>query len=237
MDHSELKVAVVTGASQGIGAALVKAYRERNYHVVAAARSIQPSDDPAILTVAGDIAERRTAQRIVLEGMARFGRIDSLVNNAGIFIGKPFRQYTEADYAAIVGVNLTGFFHLTQLAIAEMEKQSSGHIVQITTSMVDHAISGVPALLASLTKGGLNAATKSLAIEYAKRGIRVNAVAPGTIKSPMHRPDTYAPLDALHPVGHMGEISDIVGAIMYLESAPFVTGEILHVDGGQSAGH
>ena len=237
MDHSELKVAVVTGASQGIGAALVKAYRERNYQVVAAARSIQPSDDPAILTVAGDIAERRTAQRIVLEGMARFGRINSLVNNAGIFIGKPFRQYTEADYAAIVGVNLTGFFHLTQLAIAEMEKQSSGHIVQITTSMVDHAISGVPALLASLTKGGLNAATKSLAIEYAKRGIRVNAVAPGTIKSPMHRPDTYAQLDALHPVGHMGEISDIVGAIMYLESAPFVTGEILHVDGGQSAGH
>ena len=237
MDHSELKVAVVTGASQGIGAALVTAYRERNYQVVAAARSIQPSDDPAILTVAGDIAERRTAQRIVLEGMARFGRIDSLVNNAGIFIGKPFRQYTEADYAAIVGVNLTGFFHLTQLAIAEMEKQSSGHIVQITTSMVDHAISGVPALLASLTKGGLNAATKSLAIEYAKRGIRVNAVAPGTIKTPMHRPDTFAQLDALHPVGHVGEISDIVGAIMYLESAPFVTGELLHVDGGQSAGH
>ena len=237
MDHSELKVAVVTGASQGIGAALVKAYRERNYQVVAAARSIEPSDDPAILTVAGDIAERRTAQRIVLEGMARFGRIDSLVNNAGIFIGKPFRQYTEADYAAIVGVNLTGFFHLTQLAIAEMEKQGRGHIVQITTSMVDHAISSVPALLASLTKGGLNAATKSLAIEYAKRGIRVNAVAPGTIKTPMHRPDTFAQLDALHPVGHVGEISDIVGAIMYLESAPFVTGEILHVDGGQSAGH
>src|SRR5271168_1366261 len=219
MDHSELKVAVVTGASQGIGAALVKAYRERNYQVVAAARSIEPSDDPAILTVAGDIAERRTAQRIVLEGMARFGRIDSLVNNAGIFIGKPFRQYTEADYAAIVGVNLTGFFHLTQLAIAEMEKQSSGHIVQITTSMVDHAISGVPALLASLTKGGLNAATKSLAIEYAKRGIRVNAVAPGTIKTPMHGPETHAQLDAFHPVGRMGEISDIVEAILYLESA------------------
>jgi NAD(P)-dependent dehydrogenase (short-subunit alcohol dehydrogenase family) len=237
MDHSELKVAVVTGASQGIGAALVKAYRERNYQVVAAARSIELSDDPAILTVAGDIAERGTAQRIVLEGMARFGRIDSLVNNAGIFIGKPFRQYTEADYAAIVGVNLTGFFHLTQLAIVEMEKQSSGHIVQITTSLADHAIADVPCVLAALTKGGLNAATKSLAIEYAKRGIRVNAVSPGTIKTPMHRPDSFAQLDALHPVGHVGEISDIVGAIMYLESAPFVTGEILHVDGGQSAGH
>jgi NAD(P)-dependent dehydrogenase (short-subunit alcohol dehydrogenase family) len=169
--------------------------------------------------------------------MARFGRIDTLVNNAGIFIAKPFTQYTEADYAAIVAVNLTGFFHITQLAIAEMEKQGSGHIVQITTSLVDHANSHVPSVLASLTKGGLNAATKSLAIEYAKRGIRVNAVSPGTIKSPMHPVETHAQLDALHPVGHMGEISDIVDAILYLEGAGFVTGEILHVDGGQSAGH
>jgi NAD(P)-dependent dehydrogenase (short-subunit alcohol dehydrogenase family) len=135
-----------------------------------------------------------------------------------------------------VAVNVTGFFHITQLAIAEMEKRCSGHVVQITTSLVDHAIAGVPSVLASLTKGGLNAATKSLAIEYAKRGIRVNAVAPGTIKSPMN-PVENAQLDALHPVGHMGEISDIVGAILYLEGASFVTGEILHVDGGQSAGH
>ncbi|HEX3953428.1 MAG TPA: SDR family oxidoreductase [Stellaceae bacterium] len=169
--------------------------------------------------------------------MARFGRIDTLVNNAGIFISKPFTQYTEADYAASVAVNLTGFFHITQLAIAAMKEQGSGHVVQITTSMVDHAITGVPALLASLTKGGLNAATKSLAIEYAKRGIRVNAVAPGVIKTPMHPAETEAQLDALHPIGHMGEIADIVGAILYLESAGFVTGEILHVDGGQSAGH
>jgi NAD(P)-dependent dehydrogenase (short-subunit alcohol dehydrogenase family) len=146
-------------------------------------------------------------------------------------------QYTEADCTAMLAVNLTGFFHVTQLAVAEMEKQGSGHIVQITTSLVDHAIAGVPSVLASLTKGGLNAATKSLAIEYAKRGIRVNAVAPGTIKTPMHSPETYAQLAALHPVGRMGEISDIVGAIMYLEGASFVTGEILHVDGGQSAGH
>ena len=137
----------------------------------------------------------------------------------------------------MLGVNIAGFFHITQLAIAEMEKQGSGHVVQITTSLVDHAISAVPSVLASLTKGGLNAATRSLAIEYAKRGIRVNAVAPGIIKTPMHPAETYAQLGALHPVGHMGEIADIVDAVLYLESAGFVTGEILHVDGGQSAGH
>ena len=136
-----------------------------------------------------------------------------------------------------MGVNTTGFFHITQLAIAEMEKQGSGHVVQVTTSLVDHAIAGVPSVLASLTKGGLNAATKSLAIEYAMRGIRVNAVALGTIKTPMHPVETHAQLAALHPVGRMGEIADIVDAILYLESAGFVTGEILHVDGGQSAGH
>jgi NAD(P)-dependent dehydrogenase (short-subunit alcohol dehydrogenase family) len=129
----------------------------------------------------------------------------------------------------MLGVNLAGFFYITQLAIAEMEKRGSGHVVQITTSLADHAIAGVPSVLASLTKGGLNAATKSLAIEYAKRGIRVNAVAPGTIKSPMHPVETYAELASLHPVGRLGEISDIVEAILYLEGAGFVTGEILHV--------
>jgi len=233
----EQKVAVITGASQGIGAALVEAYRDRNYRVVATARSIRPSNDDEVLAVAGDIADRKTAEHAISEGVARFGRIDTLVNNAGIFIAKPFTQYTEGDYAAMLAVNIAGFFHITQLAVAEMEKQGSGHIVQITTSLVDHAMSDVPAVLAALTKGGLNAATKSLAIEYAKRGIRVNAVAPGIIKSPMHPVDTYAQLGALHPVGHMGEISDIVDAILYLESAGLVTGEILHVDGGQSAGH
>jgi NAD(P)-dependent dehydrogenase (short-subunit alcohol dehydrogenase family) len=233
----EQKVVVITGASQGIGAALVTAYRDRNYRVVATARSIKPSNDDEILTVRGDIADRRTAERAISEGIARFGRIDTLVNNAGIFIAKPFTEYTEADYAAILGVNLAGFFHITQLVVAEMEQQGSGHVVQITTSLVDHAMAGVPCVLASLTKGGLAAATKSLAIEYAKRGIRVNAVAPGTIKTPMHSPETYAKLAAVHPVGRLGEISDIVDAILYLEGAGFVTGEILHVDGGQSAGH
>ena len=140
----EQKVAVITGASQGIGAALVKAYRDRNYRIVATARSIRPSNDDEILAVPGDIADRKTAERAISEGMARFGRIDTLVNNAGIFIAKPFTQYTDADYAAMVAVNLTGFFHITQLAVAEMEKQGSGHVVQITTSLVDHAIAEVP---------------------------------------------------------------------------------------------
>jgi NAD(P)-dependent dehydrogenase (short-subunit alcohol dehydrogenase family) len=234
---SERKVAVITGASQGIGAALVEAYRGRGYRIVAIARSIRRSDDTDILTVPGDIADRRTAERSIADGVARFGRIDTLVNNAGIFIAKPFTQFTEADYAAMLAVNLAGFFHMTQLAIAEMEKRGSGHIVQITTSLRDHANSHVPSVLASLTKGGLDAATRSLAIEYAKRGIRVNAVAPGTIKTPMHSPETYAELAALHPVGRLGEISDVVDAILYLEGAGFVTGEILHVDGGQGAGH
>jgi NAD(P)-dependent dehydrogenase (short-subunit alcohol dehydrogenase family) len=234
---SKQKVAIITGASQGIGAALVTAYRDLDFRVVATARSMQPSADDNILVVSGDIADQVVAERVVGAAMERFGRIDTLVNNAGIFISKPFSQYSEADYAAMIGVNLTAFFRMTQRAIVQMEKQSSGHIVQITASLVDHANSAVPAVLASLTKGGLNAATKSLAIEYAKRGIRVNAVAPGIIKSPMNPPETYAQLNNLHPIGHMGEISDIVGAIIYLEEASFVTGEILHVDGGQSAGH
>jgi len=231
------KVAVITGASQGIGAALVRAYREREYRVVATARSMPSSDDSGVVTVSGDITLRSTAERVIAKGIGHFARIDTLVNNAGIFIGTPFTQYTEADYALIVGVNLTGFFNMTQRAIAEMERRGSGHIVQITTSLVDHARSAEPSALASLTKGGLNAATKSLAIEYAKRGIRVNAVAPGIVKTPMHPPETHALLDAMHPMGHMAEISDIVGAILYLEEASFVTGEILHVDGGQNAGH
>ncbi|QUN32417.1 SDR family oxidoreductase (plasmid) [Cupriavidus sp. KK10] len=231
------KVVVVTGASQGIGAESVKAFRALGYRVVATARSIQPSSDPNIVTVAGDIADPDTARRVIAEAVSRFGRVDTLINNAGVFIAKPFTGYTAEDYAAVTGVNLQGFFYITQLAIAEMEKNKSGHVVQITTSLVDHAIEGVPSVLASLTKGGLNAATKSLAIEYAKTGIRVNAVAPGIIKSPMHAPETHAALGALHPMGHMGEMSDIVNAIVYLDSAPFVTGEILHVDGGQSAGH
>ena len=234
---TEQKVAIITGASQGIGADLVKGYRDRNYRVVANSRSIKPSSDPDILNVAGDIADPATAERIVSQGLDRFGRIDTLVNNAGIFIAKPFIDYTAEDYASVLAINLGGFFNITKRVAAEMLKQGSGHIVQITTSLVDHPNSSVPSVLASLTKGGLNAATKSLAIEYARHGIRVNAVSPGVIKTPMHAPETHEFLSKLHPVGRMGEVRDIVDAVLYLETAPFVTGEILHVDGGQSAGH
>lgn len=231
------KVAIVTGGSQGIGAGIVQALRERNYSVIATSRSIKRSDDPGVLAIAGDIGSRDTARRIVSEGLARFGRIDSLVNNAGVFIAKPFTQYSESDFAAKIATNVAGFFHITQAAVEAMERSGSGHVVTITTSLVDHANSQVPSALASLTKGGLNAATKALAIEYASRGIRFNAVSPGIIKTPMHAPETHAWLSALHPVGHMGDVEDIVNAVLYLESASFVTGEILHVDGGQSAGH
>ena len=235
--NNSRKVVVITGASQGIGAGLVKAFRDRDYRVVANSRSIKPSSDPDVVTVAGDISDRTVAERIIQEAVSRFGRIDTLVNNAGLFVAKPFTAYTTEDYASILAVNLSGFFHITQFAVAEMEKQRSGHIVSITTTLAEHAIDGVPSVLASLTKGGLNSATKSLATEYAKRGIRVNAVAPGVIKTPMHAPETHAALASLHPVGRLGEISDITDAVLYLESASFVTGEILHVDGGQSAGH
>jgi len=235
--NSQQKVAIITGASQGIGAGLVKAFRDRNYRVIANSRSIKASSDPDVIAVAGDIGDRAVAQRVVAEAIARFGRIDTLVNNAGIFTAKPFTAFTEQDYADNLSVNLNGFFHITQLAIAEMEKQGSGHVVSITTSLTDHAIDGVPSVLASLTKGGLNAATKSLAIEYAKRGIRVNAVSPGVIKTPMHAPESHGALAGLHPVGRLGEISDVTDAVIYLDTAGFVTGEILHVDGGQSAGH
>ena len=234
---AEQKVVIITGASQGIGAELVKGYRDRNYRVVANSRSIKPSSDPDILTVAGDIADPKTAENIVAQAIGRFGRIDSLVNNAGIFVAKPFTSYTDEDYASIIAINLGSFFNITRRVAAEMLKQGSGHVVQITTSLVDHANSNVPSVLASLTKGGLNAATKSLAIEYASKGIRVNAVAPGVIKTPMHSPETHDFLAKLHPVGRMGETKDIVDAVLFLESAAFVTGEILHVDGGQSAGH
>jgi NAD(P)-dependent dehydrogenase (short-subunit alcohol dehydrogenase family) len=234
---NERKVAIVTGASQGIGAALVKGFRDRNYRVVATSRSITQGSDPDILAVPGDIADPATAETVVREAMARFGRVDTLVNNAGIFIAKPFTDYTAEDFQAKIATNLAGFFHITQQAARAMLAQGSGHIVSITTSLTDQAVAGVPTVLANLTKGGINSATKALAIEYATQGIRVNAVSPGIIKTPMHAPQTHEFLANLHPVKRLGEVKDIVDAVLFLESAPFVTGEILHVDGGQSAGH
>jgi NAD(P)-dependent dehydrogenase (short-subunit alcohol dehydrogenase family) len=236
MSVSGQKVAVITGASQGIGAGLVEAYRKLDYAVVATSRGIAPSQDPELVTVQGDIADPSTAERIAATAIERFGRIDTLVNNAGLYIGKPFTDYTRGDFGAVTAVNLAGFFYVTQLAVEQMLRQGSGHIVQVTTSLVDHARSAVPSLLASLTKGGLQAATKALAIEYASHHIRSNAVALGVIRTPMHGEYDDA-LAGLHPLGRMGEIGDVVDAVVYLEGAPFITGEILHVDGGQSAGH
>lgn len=234
---SHQKVAVITGASQGIGAALVQAYLAAGYRVVANSRSIPTSTDPNLLTISGDIGDPKVAERVIADGLEAFGRIDTLVNNAGVFTAKPFTELTAADWEINIHTNLAGFFFVTQEAIRRMEPQGSGHVVQITTSIVDQPINGVPAVLASITKGGLKAATQALAIEYASRGIRVNAVAPGVVKTPMHPPETHAALAALHPVGRMGEIKDVVDAVLYLENAPFVTGATLYVDGGQAAGH
>ena len=185
----------------------------------------------------GDITDVDTARRVVDQALGRFGRIDTLINNAGIYIGKPFTDYTLDDYAAITAVNLTGFFHITQRSIRQMLTQGSGHIVNISTSLVDHADGTRPSALAALTKGGLAAVARSLAIEYASRGIRVNAVSLGVIKTPLHDPASYEGMAGLQPIGRLGEISDVVDGILYLEQATFVTGEILHIDGGQAAGH
>jgi NAD(P)-dependent dehydrogenase (short-subunit alcohol dehydrogenase family) len=211
-------------------------FRRAGYAVVGTARLIASSDESDFLTVQGDLGEAQTAERVVGGALDRFGRIDSLINNAGIFIGKPFTDYTLEDYAAATAVNLAGFFHITQRAIRQMVTQGSGHIVNITTSLVDHADSNSPSALASLTKGGLAAVTRSLATEYASRGVRVNAVAPGVVRTPMHDPKSYEAMADV-PLGRIGEISDIVDGILYLEQASFVTGETLHIDGGRVAGH
>ena len=234
--NTTTRVAIITGASQGIGAALVEGYRKLGYSVVANSRTIEAGEDPMVLAVPGDIGEPGVGQRIIDAALEHFGRVDTVINNAGIFIAKPFTEYTDADYDAITGVNLRGFFEVSRAAVAAMEDHG-GHLVNISTSLVDQATTAAPSVLASLTKGGLNAATRSLAVEYATRGIRVNAVALGIIRTPMHSDDEYASLAQLNPQKRIGEQSDVVDAVLYLERAGFVTGEILHVDGGQAAGH
>ena len=238
MSDKGQKVAIITGGSQGIGAGLVTAYRRQGWSVVATARSLQPAEDPDVLTVDGDLADPATADRIVSGALGRFGRIDTLVNNAGVYISKPFTDYSAEDYAMVVGVNLTGFFWLTQRVIAEMLPRRNGHVVNISATLADYTDSSVPSVLPALTKGGLASATRSLAVEYASRGIRVNAVSPGIIQTPVHPADSYQGLgDRLPPLGRVGQVSDVVDGILFLEAAPYITGEILHIDGGQLAGH
>ncbi|KIF66891.1 3-oxoacyl-ACP reductase [Streptomyces sp. AcH 505] len=232
------KVAVITGASGGIGTALVAAYRGLGYAVTATSRSAPPTNDPEVLSLAADVAEPGAGARVVDATVDRFGRIDTLVNGAGVFVAKPFTEYTDADYELVVGVNVRGFFEVSRGVIGAMlSREGGGHVVNISSSLVDNADAEVSGALTSLTKGGLDGVTKSLAIEYATRGIRVNTVALGVIRTPMHPTDPDGFQAARHPVRRMGEVDDVVRAVLYLEQAPFVTGEISHVDGGQSAGH
>ena len=206
--------------------------------MVATARTIKPSRDPDLLAVAGDIADPMTVGRITGAALDRFGRIDTLVNNAGVYLSKPFTDYTAADYATVIGVNLTGFLWLTQHAIAEMASRYGGHVVTVTATLAEATECGAPAVLAALNKGGLAAATRSLAIEYAAYGIRVNAVSPGIIATPVHTAESYEHLGSwLPPRGRVGRVSDVVDGVLFLESSPYITGETLHIDGGQAAGH
>jgi NAD(P)-dependent dehydrogenase (short-subunit alcohol dehydrogenase family) len=235
------KVAIVTGASKGIGAGLVRAFLKRGLAVVANSREIlKESPFPAsgsLALVAGDIADPTTAGRIVEAALSRFDRIDVLVNNAGIYLSKPFTDFTLADLRSLVGVNIEGFFFLTQLVIKRLLLQKSGgSIVNITSTMTDHPIAGANCSVPMITKGGLEAVTRSLAIEYAKQGIRINAVAPGIVDTPMHAGDPQEFLKTLQPMGQIATVSDIVDAVLYLTDAGQVTGEILRVDGGSHVG-
>ena len=234
------KTAIVTGASQGIGAALVEEFLKRDYRVVGNSRNITKANPfPASANLAlvdGDIGDPKTAAKIVDTAVSRFGRVDVLINNAGIFIPKPFTEYTTEDFNVLVSTTLAGFLYVSQLSVKQMLKQKSGSIVNVSTTVVDQPVAGAPVTVQAMAKGGLHAVTRALAIEYAKDGIRVNTVALGVIKTPMHKPETYEFLKALHPVGRMGEIKEVVDAVMFLTDATFTTGEILHVDGGAHAG-
>ena len=238
---AKLRTAIVTGASQGIGAGAVNAFLERGYRVVANSRNITKSGAFAasdnLTLVDGDIGDPATAAKIAETAVARFGTIDVLLNNAGIFFSKPFVEYTKADFESLISTNVAGFLYVTQRAVQQMLAQNSGgSIINVTTTMAQHPIAGIPSAVPMITKGGLESATRSLAIEYAKQGIRVNAVAPGVVDTPMHESANKDSMKSLSPMGRIVSVADIVDAILYLSEAATVTGEILHVDGGSHAG-
>src|SRR6266481_6586275 len=232
------KTAIVTGASQGIGAALVEALLNAGYNVVATSRNVNQSlaASSNLVLVAGDIGTKETAAKVIVAAMENFGSIDLLVTNAGIFSTKPFTEFTTDDFNALVSTNLLGFLYITQLAVARMLKQTSGAVVSITAALADQPIAGVNAAVPMITKGGLNAVIKSLAIEYAKDGIRFNAVAPGIVDTPMHADDPKEFLGTLQPMGKIASVNDVIDAVLFLAHAGQVTGEVLHVDGGSHAG-
>jgi len=234
------KTAIITGASQGIGAGLVKAFLERGYTVVANSRHITKGNPFAasatLVMVDGDIGDPSTAAKIVDTAVSKFGRIDVLINNAGIFISKPFTEYTTEDFNTLVSTTLAGFLYLSQFAVKQMLRQKSGNIINVSTTLVDQPIAGVGAAVQIMLKGGLNAVTRALAIEYAKEGIRVNTISAGVINTPMHKPETHGFLMGLQPVGRIGEVKEVVDAALFLTDATFTSGEVLHVDGGAHAG-
>jgi NAD(P)-dependent dehydrogenase (short-subunit alcohol dehydrogenase family) len=238
--NSNSKTVIITGASSGIGLSMAQTLLEQGYRVVANSRNITRSNALApsgtLILVDGDIADKEVAQRVVDTAVNHFGRLDLLVNNAGIFVPKPFTEYTPDDFNRVISTNVAGFFYVTQSAISQMRTQKSGHVVNLSTTLVDQPIAGVNAALANLSKGGLQSVAKALAIEFAAEGIRVNVIAPGIVNTPMHAPETHEFLKGLHPIHRLAETSEIVDALLYLDAAPFVTGQTLHVDGGAHAG-
>ena len=238
---NESRTVIVSGASQGIGAAIVKTFLERGYSVVANSRNISKSaafaPSAKLALVDGSIGEAATAAEIGRTAMSKFGSIDALINNAGIFFAKPFTDYTAEDFKSLASINLEGFIYISQIAIKQMLAQKSGgSIVSITATLADHPIAGVNASVPMITKGGLDAITRSLAMEYAKDGIRVNAVAPGVVATPMHQKDSEDSLKSLSPLGRIADVQDIADAVIYLTEAREITGEVLHVDGGAHLG-
>jgi len=237
-DMARNRTAIVTGAQQGIGAGLVDGFLKSGYSVVAtslrASASLRSSSD--LVVVDGDIRDHGTAMKSVEAAVTHFGAVDVLVNNAGIFITKPFTEFTTDDFNALVSVNLLGFLHMTQLVVKQMLKQESGCVITISAALADNPIAGVEASVSMITKGGLNTVTRHLAVEYAKQGIRFNAVAPGVVDTPLSRESPKEHLRTLQPMGSIAEINDVVDAVLYLSSARQVTGEVLHVDGGAHSG-
>ncbi|MDB6172017.1 MAG: short-chain dehydrogenase/reductase [Chthoniobacteraceae bacterium] len=236
------KTAIVTGGSQGIGAGIVKAFAERGFNVVASSRKMSQSTEVAasehVALVDGNIGEPATAARIVETAMSRFKSIDALVNNAGIFITKPFTEYTAEDFKSLISTNVEGVLYITQLSIRQMLAQNTGgSIVTITAALARNPIRGVTAAVPMITKGGLATLTQHLAMEYAKDGIRVNAVAPGVVYTPLHRETSKEVMESLSPMGRPSTVKDITDAVMYLTEATTVTGDILYVDGGAHFGH
>jgi len=240
MKSNKKQTVVITGASSGIGLGLAKGFLEAGYNVVANSRHISaagmltPSDN--LVLIDGDVAEASTARNLIRSAVERFGGVHILINNAGIFVPKAFVDYTPGDFQRVMATNVTGFFYVTQEAIREMKKNGGGQVINISTTLAQQPVAGVTAALTSLSKGGLNAVTRELAIEYAKEGIRVNAIAPGIVDTPMHQAEDHESLKQLHPIERLASVQEIVDAALFLVGATFITGEVLNVDGGAHAG-